>query len=64
MRDFEYTLTKWEDKLEADKNWVNFKSHFHKAQLNLKKIRDSTMIQVGFHHANVLAIQINNNITK
>ena len=47
--DFEYALTMWEQKPDADKIQSQFKTHFHKAQLNLKKIRDPTMIQAGYH---------------
>ena len=54
-RDFEYALTQQEDKPQQDKNWANFKTHFHEAQLQLKKIRGPTMQQAGYHHANVLA---------
>ena len=42
-RDFEYALTEWEKKPVADRTWATFKTHFHEAQLNLKKIRRSTM---------------------
>ena len=41
--DFEYALTQWEDKAEADKTWSNFKTHFHEHQLKLKNIRGTTM---------------------
>ena len=61
-RDFEYALTQWEDKGDADKNWANFKTHFHEAQLQLKKIRGPTMQQAGYHHANVLAQEISTQI--
>ena len=36
-RDFEYGLTLWEAKPAAQKNWQNFKNHFHEQQLNLKR---------------------------
>ena len=61
-RDFEYALTQWEDKPDADKVWSNFKTHFHEAQLQLKKIRGPTMQQVGYHHANILAQEISSQI--
>jgi len=32
-RDFEYALTQWEDKLQNQKDWATFKTHFHEAQL-------------------------------
>ena len=54
-RDFEYALTLWEDKPEEQKTWANLKTHFHEAQLQLKKIRGPTMQQAGFHHANAIA---------
>ena len=53
----------WEDKLKTNKTWANFNNHFHEAQLNLKKIRGLTIIQAGYHHANMLASQINENLT-
>jgi len=57
-RDFEYALTQWEDKPQDQKTWATFKTHFHEAQLQLKKIRGPTMQQAGYHHANVLAQEI------
>ena len=35
-RDFEYALTQWKGKPQEEKTWANFKTHFHKAQLQLK----------------------------
>ena len=61
-RDFEYGLTLWEAKPAAQKNWQNFKNHFHEQQLNLKKIRGPTMQQAGYHHANSLAPKISSDI--
>jgi len=61
-RDFEYALIQWEKKNEVDKTWASFKTHFHEAQLSLKKIRGPTMAQAGFHHANMLAKQLNTSI--
>ena len=57
-RDFEYALTMWETLLEEDKTWLKFKTHFHEAQLALKRIRCPTMQQAGYHHANSLVMQI------
>ena len=54
-RDFEYALTQWENKPQAEKTWANFKIHFHEVQLQLKQIRGPTMQQSGFYHANALA---------
>ena len=62
-RDFEYALTEWEKKPVADRTWATFKTHFHEAQLNLKKIRGPTMQQAGFHHANLVVNQIKDEIT-
>ena len=42
-RDFEYALIQWEKKDEADKTWASFKTHFHEAQLSLKKTRGPTI---------------------
>lgn len=52
--DFEYALTQWEDKNDADKTWSNFKTHFHEHQLKLKNMRGPIMQQAGYHHANAL----------
>ena len=60
--DFEYALTQWEDKDPADKTWANFKTHFHEHQLKLKKVRGPTMQQAGYHHANLLASRISQDI--
>ena len=57
-RDFELALTQWEAKPDAQKTWAEFKKHFHEAQLQLKKIRGPNMQQAGYHHANVLAQEI------
>lgn len=61
-RDFEYSLTHWEQKQEAQKTWVEFKKHFHESQLNLKKIHGPTMQQEGYHQANLVAQQIKTDI--
>jgi len=61
-RDFEYALTHWEQKPEVQRTWAQFKTHFHEAQLNLKKIRGPTMQQAGFHQANLIAEQIRSDI--
>ena len=60
--DFEYALTQWEDKTESDKTWENFKNHFHEHQLKLKSTRGPTMQQAGYHHANVLALKVSQDI--
>ena len=61
-RDFEYALTMWENLPQTSKTWATFKTHFHEAQLALKKIRGPTMQQAGYHHANALAVQIRTDI--
>ena len=61
-RDFEYALTMWENKPLHSQTWPNFKSHFHEAQLNLKKIRGPTMQQAGYHQANMIAEKISTDI--
>ena len=61
-RDFEYALALWEDKPQDQKTWVNLKTHFHDAQLQLKKIRGPTMQQAGFHHDNAIAGEIGNQL--
>ena len=60
--DFKHALTQWEEKNPADKTWANFKTHFHDYQLKLKKVRGPTMQQAGYHHANVLASRISQDI--
>ena len=57
-RDFEYSLTQWQNKPQAEKTWANFKIHFYEAQLQLKQIRGPTIQQSGFHHANTLAQEL------
>ena len=44
--------------------WSTFKTYFYEAQLNLKKIQGPTMAQAGFHHANILATQLNESIVQ
>jgi len=61
-RDFEYALTQWELKPSSRKTWREFKTHFHEAQLNLKKIRGPTMRQAGYHQANMVVEQIKEEI--
>ena len=60
--DFENALLKWHAKQTVDKTWRNFKSHFAKAQLELKDARGPAMLQPGQHHANLLASQIRNDM--
>ena len=62
-RDFEKALGEWSNKNAIDKTWSNFKTHFKKAQTDLKDIRGPTMQQSGFHHANMLADHLRNDIT-
>ena len=54
-RDFEQALIAWENKRPAEKTWENLKTHFKQAQKELKAIRGPTMQQAGYHHANMLA---------
>ena len=61
-RDFEKALGEWKPKPANDKTWLNFKSHFKAAQEELKEIRGPTMQQAGFHHANMLAAQMQENM--
>ena len=57
-RDFEYAITQWEHKPQNERTWDTFKTHFHEAQHQLKQIRGPTMQQAGYHHANALAQQV------
>ena len=63
-RDFEYALTQWENKAPSNKTWESFKTHFHEAQVNLKQIRGPTMLQSGYHHANSLAQNIQEQLSE
>ena len=60
-RDFEKALGDWNTKTGA-KTWDEFKAHFRKAQTELKEIRGPTMQQAGYHHANMLAQQLQVNL--
>ena len=57
-RDFEKGLSDWNRKVQLDKTWLNFKTHFKDTQTELKDIRRPTMQQSGFHHINMLAEQL------
>ena len=60
--DFEKALGEWTCKAPRDKTSKNFKTHFTEAQAQLKYIRGPTMLQAGYHHANMLASQIRDDI--
>ena len=62
MRDFEKALGEWNIKNAGDKIWDNFKSHFRAAQVELEEIHSLTMHQAGYHHTNMLAQQLRNDI--
>ena len=49
------SLDEFAGKTPHDKNYKNFKSHFPAAQKMLKEIRGPTMLQAGYHHANMVA---------
>ena len=51
-RDFECALQLCEKKSSPGKTWAEFKTYFHDAQHDLKKIRGPTMHQTGCYHAN------------
>ena len=57
-RDFTKGLSNWNSKPAVDKTLVLFKTHFKDGQTELKDIKGSTMQQVGYHHANMLATQL------
>jgi hypothetical protein len=61
-RDFEKGLSDWNALPLTSKTWVQFKTHFKKAQEELKAIRGPTMQQAGYHHANMLAEQLRTTI--
>ena len=63
-RDFERALGDWEALPVADKTWDRFKDHFKNAQKQLRAIRGPTMQQAGYHHANHLAQQLRDDISK
>ena len=51
-----------EKKVSTTKTWATFKTNFKEVQDELKEIRGPTMQQVGFHHANMLADRLCNNL--
>ena len=61
-RDYEQALMNWEKKLHNQKTWENLKVHFRDAQQELKKVRGPTMQQAGYHHANLLAQSLKEDI--
>ena len=61
-RDFERALGDWEALSTNNKTWDNFKTHFKKAQKQLRAIRGPTMQQAGYHHANHLAQKLTSDI--
>ena len=62
MQDFEQALRDWQVKSWEDKTWENFKRHFKDSKNNLKQIWVPTMQQAGYHHANMLAAQLRDDI--
>ena len=61
-RDFEHVLMDWQAKPLIDKNWAAFKLYFTTAQKLLKDIRSPTMQQADYHHENMMATQLQDNI--
>ena len=61
-RDFEIVLGEWNRKVEQNKTWESFKEYFQNAQSTLKDIRGPTMAQSGYHHANLPASEIRNEL--
>ena len=61
-RDFEKALSKWKNSPAIDKTWANFKLYFKDAQADLKEIRGLMMQQAGYHHVNMLAMQLEENM--
>mmetsp|Transcript_14780 Transcript_14780/g.21115 ORF Transcript_14780/g.21115 Transcript_14780/m.21115 type:complete len:393 (+) Transcript_14780:111-1289(+) len=61
--DFEKALGEWTNKPTVEKTWAKCKSHFKNVQYELKDIRGPTMQQAGYHHANLLAEQLRQDIT-
>ena len=59
---FERVLMDWQAQPLQDKTWPNFKTHFTAAQKVLKEIRGPTMLQAGYHHANMVASQLRNSL--
>ena len=51
-------MGEWNAKPLNVKTWDNFKSHFRDAQVELKEIQGPIMLQAGYHHANMLAEQL------
>ena len=57
-RDFEKGQQEWNDLAPHLKDWAHFKTHFHNAQRDLKRIRGPSMQQAGFVQANHLAEEL------
>ena len=61
-RDFETGLSDWNSLLKTSKTWLQFKTHFQKAQTEVKDIRGPSMQQVGYHDTNMLAEHLRTSI--
>ena len=61
-RDFEQALLSWEALPLNQKRWENLKEHFQREQKKLKAIRGPTMQQAGYHHVNMLAQSLKEDI--
>ena len=62
-RDIERALMDWLAQLLQDKTWPNFKTHFTAAQKVSKKRRGPTMLQEGYHHAKMVASELQDSLT-
>ena len=63
MNDFERGLETWIIRPSADKNWVNFKTHFENAHAILRKLRGPLMKNTSFNNtANVITASVMNSV--
>ena len=53
----------WQAQPLQNKTYTNFKTHFTAAQKVLKEIRGPTMLQAGYHHANMVASPLQDSLT-
>ena len=61
-QEFEKGLGDCENKAAFSKTWPNFKDLFQALEKELKAIRGPTIQQASYHHANMLANQLQNNM--
>ena len=55
-RRFKSAITEWNRRLEADRTWINFKTHFHQAHQEFRETTDVTIeeSELQHNHANLV----------